>query len=96
MSTEQIILEFIENEFGTRMLWAIGLKLGEESGEVLREIIKLEDETFTQIHLADEVGDVLVVLSQIAAIMDTTLEDLRDRRFKFIMQRAENLHSREP
>lgn len=96
MTTEQLILQFIEHEFGARTLCAIGNKLSEESGEVNREILKIEDESFNQIHLADEVGDVLIVASQIAAIMDTTLEDLRARRFAFIQQRSENLKSKEP
>jgi NTP pyrophosphatase (non-canonical NTP hydrolase) len=90
MTKEQEILDFINKEWGIRKLDRIGLKLGEEAGEVQAAIHKLDEDRSTLTDLDDEVGDVLIVLSQIAALRKTTLEDLRDRRFKMIKERAMN------
>lgn len=90
MTKEQEILNYITVEFGQSKLERIALKFGEEAGELQAAIHKLDEDRSTLADLDDEAGDVLIVLSQIAALRQTTLEELRDRRFKMIKERALN------
>ena len=87
-TTEDKILAFATQQWGKRSLEGLGLKLGEESGEVLGALAKIPEGRATLMDLDDELGDALIVLSQIAAERGTTLWDLRAKRFAKIQLRA--------
>lgn len=93
---EKEILTFAQSEWGISKLEKIALKLGEEAGEVQAAIHKLSEDRSTLKLVDDEIGDVLVVLSQLAALRNTTLDELREKRFAFIKQRSEHFKSIEP
>jgi NTP pyrophosphatase (non-canonical NTP hydrolase) len=84
---EKEILEFATNNWGEKDLCGIGLKLGEECGEIQGAIVKIPEGRATEQDLKDEIGDSLIVLSQLAAKMDTTLDELRFGRLKTIVER---------
>lgn len=88
MTTEQDILAFAQSQWGEKSLTQIGLKLGEESGEVAGAIVKITECRATFENLDKEIGDTLIVLSQLAAHRGTTLEILRACRFEQIKARA--------
>lgn len=88
-TTESTILAFAVSQWGEKTLEGRALKLGEESGEVQGAISKLSENRATESDLDDELGDVLIVLSQIAAMRGTTLDALRAKRFEFIKARAQ-------
>lgn len=88
MSTEKEILAFCVERWGEKDLSDIALELCEESGEVAGAVVKLPEGRATLEDLDDEIGDVLIVLSQIAARRGTTLEELRANRFARIHARS--------
>lgn len=85
---EAEILEFATAQWGEKDLPAIGLKVGEEAGEVAGALVKIPEGRATLEDLDKEVGDLLIVLSQIAAKRGWTLEQLRAKRFEQIKARA--------
>lgn len=87
-TTEQEILDFATYQWGGKELAAIALKLAEECGEIAGAIIKTNEGRSTYAELDEEMGDALIVLSQLAARRGTTLEDLRSQRFAQIQERA--------
>lgn len=93
VSTESIILDFAIQHWGEKTMAGRALKLGEESGEVQGAVSKIEENRATEADLDDEMGDVLIVLSQMAAMRGTTLEALRSKRFEFIKDRAVKEHA---
>jgi NTP pyrophosphatase (non-canonical NTP hydrolase) len=88
MTKEQQILYFVFAHWGERSFTQIALKLAEECGEVASAVIKIPEGRASEEQLDDELGDVLIVLSQIAALRRTSLDRLRDRRFEQIKARA--------
>jgi NTP pyrophosphatase (non-canonical NTP hydrolase) len=85
---EEEILEFANSQWGEKTWEGLGLKLGEEAGEVAGAIVKIPEKRATLEDLDLEVGDTLIVLSQIAARLGTTLEALQAKRFEQIKERA--------
>lgn len=88
MTTENQILKFATEQWGEKDLAGIGLKVGEEAGEVAGALVRIPEGRATFDDLEKEVGDLLIVLSQIAAKRDTTLESLRWKRFEQIKARV--------
>lgn len=88
MTTEQIILDFAVSKWGEKSMSTLGLKLGEESGEVLGAITKIDEGRATVDDLYGELGDVLIVVSQFAALLGTTIEGIRADRFNVIKLRG--------
>lgn len=84
---EQIILEFAEGKWGEKTLDRIGLKLAEEAGEVAGALIKIPEGRATTEDLIKEMGDCLIVLSQLAAKHGLTLENICEKRFEEIRKR---------
>lgn len=91
MTTEKEILKFATEQWGEKDDAGIGLKLAEETGEVAGALLKIPEGRATEIDLRKEMGDVLIVLSQIAARHDWTLESIRTDRYEQVRQRAENV-----
>jgi len=87
-TTEREILEFCNSRFGVKDMNGMAAKLAEECGETCGALVKIQEERATFDDLEAEVGDVLIVLSQIAANRGTTLEGLRAKRFLQIKERA--------
>ena len=88
ITTEIEILQFAEDQWGERTLELIGLKVAEEAGEIAAAIVKIPEGRLTWADLDKEVGDILIVLSQIAAKRGWTLEQMRARRFEQIKARV--------
>ncbi len=88
MTTEEQITDFCVSQWGDSTRQWIGLKLAEEMGEVAAALIKIPEGRATEEDLDKEMGDVLIVLSQLAAQKGRTLESLRECRFKQIVARA--------
>lgn len=76
MTSEQEILNLAELLWGPRTVDQIAMKLAEEAGEVCGSIIKMAEGRETIADLAEEVGDVLFVVSQMAAKLGTTTQAL--------------------
>ena len=87
-TTEEEILEFATAQWGAKDLPAIGLKVAEEAGEVAGALVKIPEGRAKWEDLDKEVGDLLIVLSQIAAKRGWTLFQLRAARFEQIKERA--------
>lgn len=85
---EKEILAFASAQWGVKDMAAIGLKVGEEAGEVAGAIVKIPEGRAQLSDLDKELGDILIVLSQLAALRDTTLSALRSKRFEQIKARA--------
>ena len=90
---EEEILAFAESKWGHKPMERVVVKLSEEVGEVCGAVVKIEETRATTEDLRDELGDVLIVLSQMAAKLDTTLEELRATRFKKVQFRNSSLPS---
>lgn len=88
MTTEDDILDFAERNWGSKTLAGIALKLAEETGEIAGACVKIPEGRATVSELDKELGDALIVLSQLAAKRGRTLEDLRAQRFEEIKVRA--------
>lgn len=84
---EQQILEAVTRRWGPRTDENVGLKLAEECGEVVGAITKISEGRAGEDDLDKEMGDALIVLSQLAARRRTTLEKIRGRRWKEIKKR---------
>lgn len=84
---ENEILEFAQSKWGKKTPERIALKLSEECGEVAGAVIKMGEKRATRSDLLDEIGDCLIVLSQLAALYEESLEFLRERRFREIKRR---------
>jgi NTP pyrophosphatase (non-canonical NTP hydrolase) len=89
VSIEQEILEFAEHHWGCKDLRGVCLKLMEEAGEVAGAVVKIPEGRATEQDLFDEMGDVLIVLSQLAAKHNKTLAELRANRFEHVKERNE-------
>lgn len=76
MTSEQEILNLAELLWGPRSVDQIAMKLAEEAGEVCGSVIKMAEGRETITDLAEEVGDVLFVASQLAAKLGTTTQAL--------------------
>lgn len=85
---ETQVTRFAEQQWGAKTLAGCGLKLAEEAGEVAGACVKIPEGRATEEDLKDEIGDVLIVLSQFATKLGVTLQELLERRFQFIQQRA--------
>ena len=85
---EQIIRDFAFEQWDDKSPRDIALKLCEEAGEVAGAAVKIREGRAKLRDMDDEVGDVLIVLSQYAAQRETTLDELRKQRFVFIQARA--------
>lgn len=89
-TTEKAIRDFAFKKWGVKTDKEIALKLCEEAGEVAGAAIKIPEGRAALRDMHDEVGDVLIVLSQYAAQHNCTLEYLRAVRFEAIRIRATN------
>jgi len=87
-TTEEEILNFAVRQWGHKSLADLALKLAEESGEVAGVCVKRGERRSTLADLDNEIGDVLIVLSQMAYLRGQTLEELRASRFSGIKARA--------
>lgn len=85
---EREILKFAEDKWGKKTFHKISNKLFEECGEIAGAIIKIEEDRKSKEDLKAEIGDTLIVLSQLAAKLGTTLEELREERFFAIQLKA--------
>lgn len=85
---ETQVTRFAEQQWGVKTLDGCLFKLAEEFGEVAGACVKIPEGRATEEDLKDELGDVLIVLSQFATKLDVTLQELLERRFQFIQQRA--------
>ncbi len=94
-STESEIFRFVIDKWGAKSGRDIALKLCEESGEVAGAVIRLDEKRGTEDQIAEEVGDVLIVASQLAFILGTTLEQLRSDRWETIKNRTSKGDSNE-
>jgi len=88
MTTEQQILDFATAQWGEKTMERLANKLAEETGEIAGAIVKIPEGRATENDLVKELGDALIVLSQFAAKLGTTLEILRAARFAQIQERA--------
>lgn len=86
---EAEIFAFALDAYGPKTMQSIGLKMAEEAGEVAGAIIKIPENRATVFDLDREVGDLLIVLSQLAAIRGTTLDQLRLNRWMEIKARRQ-------
>jgi len=68
-------------------LRVVAAKLAEECGEVCGAINKWADNRAGGNDIAAELGDLLIVASTIAARLDTTLDELRARRWVTVRAR---------
>lgn len=84
---EDNITYFCENKWGIKSYEKLANKLAEESGEVCGAVVKIEENRCTFQDLENEIGDVLIVLSQFASKMNLTLEEIRNKRFLEIKNR---------
>ncbi len=89
MIPETVIFEVARKFWGPRTLDNCALKLAEECGEVCGAVSKMPEGRASQRDLEDEMGDVLIVLSQLAAKLETTLENLLEKRWTEILRRNE-------
>ena len=93
MTDEEYIAEWHRRRYPDTHPLVIAAKLAEETGEVVGAMFRLSEGRGDPIeweeHLADEIGDVLIVLSVIAqrASLDVTLDALRAARFDKVMKR---------
>ena len=85
---ETRILKFATEQWGEKTMERLVNKLAEEAGEVAGAVVKSGEGRATQQDLEDELGDVLIVLSQFAAKLDTTLEGLLVKRLRAVQYRA--------
>jgi len=91
ITTEEEIYHFAVERWGHKSVADLALKLSEESGEVAGVCIKRGERRSTLSDLDNEIGDVLIVLSQMASLRGQTLEELRASRFLQIKARFEKL-----
>ena len=87
-TVEAQILEFATEQWGVKRMEDMGLKLAEEVGEVAAALVKIPEGRATHTELDDELADVLVVMSQLAARRGQTLHSLQAAGFKKIKARA--------
>lgn len=87
-TTEKEIHDFAIAQWGDAPMSWVALKLAEEAGEVAGAVIRVPEGRGTVEDLDKEIGDVLIVLSQLASMRGTTLLELRARRFERIQARA--------
>ena len=85
---EQEILDFATEQWGEKDFAGMALKLAEESGEIAGACVKIPEGRASVDDLDKEIGDALIVLSQLAAKRGTTLRDLRAIRFAQIVDRV--------
>ena len=81
MKDSEAIIKHHVNQFGTVPLSLLMLKLTEEIGEVAADVYRY-DTTFDEHHMNNalvEIGDVLVVLSVLAAYLGGDLEDIYEK-----------------
>jgi NTP pyrophosphatase (non-canonical NTP hydrolase) len=84
---EAYIAEWHEHKYGVVDDRIVGCKLAEESGEVCGALIKIREGRVERSDVADELGDVLIVLSVLAGRYGYTLEELREQRFLIVAAR---------
>jgi len=87
-TTESKILDFATEQWGYKNLAGMALKLAEELGEISGACVKIPEGRATFDDLHKELGDALIVLSQMAARRGRTLEELRAWRFLQIKERS--------
>jgi NTP pyrophosphatase (non-canonical NTP hydrolase) len=85
--TEVAIAEWHDSKWGDKDDRVVTAKLGEECGEVQGAFIKIAEGRRTLADAADEIGDVLIVLSTLAGRHGWTLEQLRADRYATVSKR---------
>lgn len=88
VSMEDEILNFATTQWGERTDEKVALKACGECGEFAEAVTKIGEGRATHEDADEEVGDILIVLSQWAAKRGTTLEALRSAAFAKIQARA--------
>jgi len=69
----------------TSVVWDI-VKLGEEAGEVARSYTRYIEGRASLVHIAEELGDVLVCVSVIAGAYGWNIEDLRAEKWERVIK----------
>lgn len=87
---EEEIFRFVTDKWGPKSGLDVALKLAEETGEVAGAVTRLNEDRGTEDQIADELGDVLIVASQLAAILGSTLEQIRSDRWEAVIARSQN------
>ena len=88
-TVEQEIMEWRERRWpkpGDQTMWDT-LKLAEEAGEVVAAVVKCHEGRLPIEELDIELGDLLIVMSALAARRGTTLEELRAKRWAEVRKR---------
>lgn len=76
-----------EHRWGGKPDVVVAAKLCEEAGECVGAAIKREEGRRGTDDVLDELGDVLIVCSVLAARLGTTIEEARARRFESVRLR---------
>lgn len=84
---EAEIFRFVTDQWGEKSGLDIGLKLSEETGEVCGAIVRVNQDRGTVDQIADELGDALIVASQLAFLLGGTIEQIRADRWEQVKSR---------
>lgn len=87
INLENQILEFCEQKWKEKTLEKLANKLSEECGEICGAVVKIPEMRATPEDLKNEIGDLLIVVAQFAAKLNTTIDELVIERFKQIKLR---------
>ena len=85
---EKEIFRFVTEAFGAKSGQDVALKLSEEAGEVAGAVVKLNENRGTEQQIEQEVGDVLIVASQMAFLIGKSITQIRAERWKTVRARA--------
>lgn len=90
MTMEAAVAAFVDRVFPPKAaaLHVHAAKLAEEAGEVCGALVKLHEGRGGPQEVADELGDVLLVVSTIAGHFGWTVDELRAKRWAYVQQRA--------
>lgn len=90
-TVEHLVTDLAASRWGAPTRLKLAAKLCEEAGEVAGVLVRLEEGEgrATAEDLGREVGDLLVVASQIAHLLGATLEELRAERVGALRRRVE-------
>lgn len=81
------IFRYVTDKWGPKSGADIALKLAEECGEVAGAVVRMDEERGDVDGIADELGDLLIVASQLAFLLGGTLDEIRAERWRVIQER---------